>query len=105
MRRREKAGPIMNPILWLFETIVNLYIWIVIGQGILSVLIAFSIVNSRQPFVAAIGEFLYRATEPALAPIRRRLPNLGPIDISPIILIIGLVFSVRLVHYIIGILF
>ena len=89
----------MNPLLWLFETIVNLYIWIIIGQAVLSLLISFNVVNARQPFVTALGEFLYRATEPALAPIRRRLPNLGPIDISPVILILALVFLVRLVHW------
>ena len=92
----------MNPLLWLFDTIVNLYIWIIIGQSLLSVLISFGIVNARQPFVSAIGEFLYRATEPVLAPIRRRMPNLGPVDISPMVLIIGLIFMVRVVHYVLG---
>lgn len=92
----------MNPLLWLFDTVVNLYIWIIIGQALLSVLVSFGIVNARQPFVAAIGEFLYRATEPVLAPIRRRLPNLGPIDISPLILVIGLIFIVRVVHYLVA---
>lgn len=89
----------MNPLLWLFETLVNLYIWIIIGQAVLSLLISFNVVNSRQPFVQAVGEFLYRATEPVLAPIRRRLPNLGPIDIAPVILIIGLVFITRVVRW------
>lgn len=89
----------MNPLLWLFETLVNLYIWIIVGQAVLSILISFQVVNARQPFVQAVGEFLYRATEPALAPIRRRLPNLGPIDVSPILLIIGLMFVVQVVRY------
>jgi YggT family protein len=83
----------MHSLLWLFNTLVNLYIWLLIGQAILSVLIGFGIVNARQPFVAAIGEFLYKITEPALAPIRNRLPNFGAIDISPLVLIIALTFG------------
>jgi YggT family protein len=82
----------MHSLLWLFNTLINLYIWLLIGQAILSVLISFGIVNARQPFVAAIGEFLYKITEPVLAPIRKRLPNFGAIDISPIVLVIGLTF-------------
>lgn len=89
----------MNPLLWLFDQLINLYIWIVIGQAILSLLVSFGIVNARQPIVAAVGEFFYRATEPALMPIRRRLPDLGPIDISPVILILGLSFLRYSVHW------
>jgi YggT family protein len=98
-RAAQHHGFPMNPLLWLFETLVNLYIWIIVGQAVLSILISFQVVNARQPFVQAVGEFLYRATEPALAPIRRRLPNLGPIDVSPILLIIGLMFVVQVVRY------
>ena len=90
----------MNPLLWLFDTVVSLYIWMVVGQAVLSLLIGFGIVNARQPLVSSIGEFLYRITEPALAPIRRRMPNLGPVDISPMVLIIGLLFLMRLVHWV-----
>ena len=90
----------MNPLLWLFDTVVSLYIWMVVAQAVLSLLIGFGIVNARQPLVSSIGEFLYRVTEPALAPIRRRMPNLGPVDISPMVLIIGLLFLMRLVHWV-----
>lgn len=82
----------MRALLWLFDTVISIYIWLVIGQIALSWLIQFGIVNSRQPFVMQIGEFLYRVTEPALAPIRRILPNFGPIDLSPLVLILGLTF-------------
>ena len=82
----------MRALLWLFDTVISIYIWLVIAQIVLSWLIQFGIVNARQPFVMQVGEFLYRFTEPALAPIRNRLPNLGGIDISPMILIIGLTF-------------
>lgn len=90
----------MNPFLWLFDTLVNLYIFVVLAHVVLTILVNFNVVNARQPLVAQIGEFLYRATEPVLAPIRRRMPNLGAFDISPLVLIIGLTFLIRLVHYI-----
>jgi YggT family protein len=64
---------------------LNIYMWIVIAAVILSWLVAFNVVNTRHPFVAAIADFLYRITEPVLRPIRQRLPNMGGIDISPII--------------------
>lgn len=74
------------------QYLISLLIWIIIGSVILSWLIAFNVVNSRNPIVSQIEEFLYRVTEPALRPIRRILPNLGGIDISPIILVLLLFF-------------
>ncbi len=87
----------MNPFLWLVDTIITLYIWLLIASAILSWLVAFNVVNARNPLVANIGEFLYRVTEPALRPIRALLPNLGGIDISPVILIILLLFLQRII--------
>ena len=55
-------------------------------------LVAFNVVNPHNRFVAMVGEFLYRITEPALAPIRRYLPSLGGLDLSPVVLILLLVF-------------
>ena len=78
---------------------LNLYIWIVIAAAILSWLIAFNVVNTRNPAVAAVGEFLYRITEPALRPIRNVLPNLGGIDISPIILFLIIILIERVILY------
>ena len=92
----------MRSILWLFDTLVNLYIYVLIASAILSWLIAFNVVNSRSPIVDRIGEFLYKVTEPALRPIRKILPNLGGIDISPIILIIGLIFLRNIVFEMFG---
>ena len=89
----------MNPFLWLVDTIINLYIWILIASAILSWLVAFNVVNARNPIVANLGEFLYRVTEPALRPIRALLPNLGGIDISPVILIILLLFLKRIIFW------
>jgi YggT family protein len=89
----------MNPFLWLIDTLITLYIWILIASAILSWLIAFNVVNTRNPIVAGIGEFLYRVTEPALRPIRSLMPNLGGIDISPVILIILLLFLQRFIYW------
>ena len=90
----------MNPFLWLIDTIITLYIWILIASAILSWLIAFNVVNARNPVVANVGEFLYRITEPALRPIRALLPNLGGIDVSPVILILLLLFLQRIIFWI-----
>jgi len=91
----------MNPFLWLIDTVITLYIWILIGAAVLSWLIAFNVVNTRNPVVASIGDFLYRITEPALRPIRSVLPNLGGIDISPVILILGLLFIRNLIFWLV----
>ena len=82
----------MNPFLWLVDTIITLYIWILIAAAVLSWLIAFNVVNTRNPIVHSVADFLYRITEPALRPIRSRLPNLGGIDISPVVLILIIIF-------------
>jgi YggT family protein len=90
-------GVRMNPFLRLILTIIDIYIWLLIASAVLSWLVAFNVVNTRNPIVANIGEFLYRITEPALRPIRNMLPNLGGIDVSPVILIILLLFLKQLV--------
>lgn len=82
----------VNPILWLVHTVINIYFWIILAMVIMSWLIAFGIVNRSNPYVRQIGYALDRLTEPLLRPIRRFLPDLGGIDISPIILLIGLQF-------------
>lgn len=79
----------------LIQTIVlalDLYWWIIIASAIFSWLYAFNVINSRNQFVGAIGNFLFRVTEPALRPIRRFMPDLGGIDISPIILLLIIFF-------------
>ena len=88
-----------NPFLWLVSALIWAYIYMLIGAAILSWLIAFNVVNTRNQFVAMVAEFLYRVTEPALRPIRALMPNLGGIDISPIILIIGLMFLEQLIYW------
>src|SRR4051812_17970225 len=82
----EWTGPQpMRPIVYVLIQIINLYMYLLIASAILSWLIAFNVVNTRNQFVAGVAEFLYRITEPVLGPIRRRLPNFGGLDISPII--------------------
>ncbi|MGE0718829.1 MAG: YggT family protein [Alphaproteobacteria bacterium] len=87
----------MNSLLSLIVTIIDLYTWVLIASAIMSWLIAFKVVNTYNRAVATIGEVLYRLTEPALRPIRRLLPNLGGIDVSPVILILLLFFLRNLV--------
>jgi YggT family protein len=87
----------MNPLLWLILTVIDLYIYVLIAAAVMSWLIAFNVVNSQNPTVRMIWDFLYRITEPALRPIRNVLPGLGGIDISPVILIIGLLFLKQLI--------
>ena len=89
----------MNPFLWLITTIIDLYIWILIASAVLSWLVVFNVVNTRNPIVNSVGDFLYRITEPALRSIRSIMPNLGGIDISPVILIIGLLFLKQLIFW------
>ena len=75
----------MRAVLDIVLIVLDLYVWLLIAAAILSWLIAFNVVNTRNQFVSAIAEFLYRITEPVLGPIRRRLPSFGGLDISPII--------------------
>ena len=78
----------MNPFLWLIDTIITIYIWLLIASAVLSWLIAFNVVNTRNPIVSSVGEFLYRVTEPLLRPIRRLLPDTGAIDFSPMVMLL-----------------
>ncbi len=82
----------MHSLIVLIDTLLSLYMWVLIASAILSWLVAFNVINTRNRFVYAVGDFLYRITEPALAPIRRILPNLGGIDLSPVVLILLLIF-------------
>jgi YggT family protein len=83
----ETAG-VMRSILYVILLILDLYIWLLIAAAILSWLVAFNVVNARNQFVSMVGDFLYRITEPVLRPIRSILPNLGGIDVSPVIVIL-----------------
>jgi YggT family protein len=82
----------MLELLSFISYLLTLYVYILIASAVLSWLIAFNVINARNPVVMTIGEFLYRITEPLLRPIRNMLPNLGGIDISPVILILIVFF-------------
>jgi YggT family protein len=82
----------MNSILLLVSSLISIFIWLLIANAILSWLVAFNVVNTRNQFVAMVGNFLYRITEPPLRPIRKIIPNFGGLDVSPIVLILLLIF-------------
>ena len=77
----------------LIDTVLNLYSWCLIIWVIMSWLISFNVINTHNRFVHLVGDFLYRITEPLLRPIRRFLPNLGGLDLSPIVLILLVWFA------------
>ena len=87
----------MKSILILFDNIVGIYIWILIINAVISWLVAFNILNTSNRFVYSLLDVSYKLTNPPLNLIRRYLPNLGSIDISPIVLILGLMFLRNLV--------
>ena len=88
----------MRAILDVLMLILQLYVWLIIAAAILSWLIAFNVVNTRNDVVRAVWDFLHRITEPVLRPIRSILPNLGGIDISPIILLLIIFFIQRVIQ-------
>ncbi len=79
---------ILGPIFGLIDIVLGLFVWILIFSVIMSWLISFNVVNSTNRVVYLIADFLYRITEPALRPIRRFLPNLGGLDLSPLVLLL-----------------
>ena len=82
----------MRALLDVILLILQIYVWLLIAAAVLSWLIAFNVVNTHNQVVATIAEFLFRLTEPLLRPIRAIMPNLGGIDISPVILILIIFF-------------
>ena len=75
----------MAAVAWLIDNLIDIAIILLIAQVILSWLVAFNVVNTRNPFVNSVGRFLYQITEPVLRPIRRIIPSFGGIDISPLV--------------------
>ncbi len=87
----------MKSVLILFDSLISIYIWVLIIYVIFSWLVSFNVLNTSNRFVYSILDVSYRLTAPPLNFIRRFLPNLGSIDISPVILILGLMFLRNLV--------
>jgi|TARA_B110000285_G_C14872641_1_gene489969 YggT family protein len=82
----------MNSILILFNDIVRLYIWVLVINAVASWLVAFNVINTSNRFVYSVLEVSYKLTNPLLRFIRSFMPNLGTVDISPIVLILALIF-------------
>jgi YggT family protein len=85
-------GGFLVPIIRILIALIDLYWWVVIIAAVVNWLIAFGVINTHNRAVARLVDFLYRATEPALRPIQRIVPNFGGIDISPVILLMILWF-------------
>ena len=85
--------------LFIDQIIIELLIWIIIVSAVMSWLIAFNVINPNNPFVRAVLQALTAVTEPMLRPIRSRLPDFGGIDISSLILILGLVLLRYIIHH------
>jgi len=83
----EKATA-MSALVYLINAAIDIYTWFLIVWVILSWLVAFNVINTYNRFISMVMDFLYRITEPALRPIRRVIPDLGGIDISPLILLL-----------------
>ena len=89
----------MHPVIWLIVTVLDIYVWVLIAAVVASWLVAFNIINRQNDVVRQVTYALYRLTEPVLAPIRRYLPDLGGLDISPIVAIIVIYFIRYVVIY------
>ena len=87
----------MKSIFILLDSVITIYLWIIIINSMLSWLVAFNILNTQNRFVFSVLETTYKLTDPALNKIRRFVPTFGSIDISPIILILALMFLRNLV--------
>ncbi len=77
----------------IIEIVINLYIWVLIIGAVMSWLVAFGIINMHNRFVQMTSDFIHRVTEPLLRPIRRILPPMGGLDLSPLVLILLLIFT------------
>ena len=92
----------MQSALYMLHEVIWLYYWVLIIAAVLSWLFAFRVLNTSNHAVRAIVDFFWHLTEPVLRPIRRILPHLGGIDISPVIVILLLIFIDRLIYEYLG---
>ena len=88
----------MYSVLWLIDWVVQAYTYLLFAYIVIDLLVKFGVVNAYNRVVYVVMDFLSRITEPVLRPIRSVMPNLGGIDISPVILVLGLQFAVRLLE-------
>lgn len=85
-------APLIIALLQLLDTVLSLYVWVLIISAVLSWLIAFDVINTRNRFVYTVSDMLYRLTEPVLGRVRAVLPNLGGLDLSPVVVILAIMF-------------
>ncbi len=85
-------GVILEPLLQVVLIVLDLYMWVILISVVLSWLVAFNVINTYNRFVHILGDVVHRLTEPLLAPVRRVLPNFGGMDLSPMVLILGVIF-------------
>lgn len=91
-------SPLITSVFQLLYVVLDLYVWVLIISAVLSWLIAFNVINTSNRFVYTVADVLYRLTEPVLRPVRRVLPNLGGIDVSPILVILAIFFLQSLIR-------
>jgi YggT family protein len=87
----------MYALFQLVDTIISIYIWIIIIQVMLSWLVAFKVVNTGNRVIYVIGDALFRLTEPVMRPVRKFIPAIGGFDLSPVVVILVLVFVRNLI--------
>ena len=87
----------MKSIFILLDSIITIYLWVIIINALLSWLVAFNVLNTQNRFVFSVLDATYKLTDPILNKIRKFIPNFGSIDISPIILILILIFMRNLI--------
>ncbi|GAA0573882.1 YggT family protein [Caenispirillum bisanense] len=83
---------VLGPLLQVVSIALNLYLWALIISAVMSWLVAFNVINTHNRFVYTVGDFLHRITEPALRPIRSVVPVMGGVDLSPMVLILIIIF-------------
>ena len=89
----------MRAILFVILQILNIYWWVIIASAVFSWLFAFNVVNPRNQFVGSVGKLLYQLTEPVYRPIRRFIPSLGGLDLSPIVVLLAISFLQFVITY------
>ena len=89
----------MRAVLEIVMMVLELYSWVIIGAAVLSWLTAFNVINLRNHFVSMLNETCYRLTEPVMRPIRRVLPYMGGLDLSPIIILLAITFLQKVIVY------
>jgi len=83
---------VLIPLAQVFNVVLDLYVWVLVAGVVLSWLTSFGVVNTHNKAVYMIGDFIYRVTEPVLRPVRKILPDFGAVDLSPIAVILIIMF-------------